>query len=425
MLSPRSLLALAAGFALFAVPARSWDQIPELERITPVPANQPIPLIDFFRQDLFSSPKLNHAGTRLAAIVSNTLNARDLVLVDLQTNQMDRIGGDVTQDVYDFEWLTDDRILFYIAGRAFGNEFRVLQVDHPSASYPVIRFGYLGLVGIPDKDRLHPVIWVAGDQFGGDDIGVIQIDAMEHLAEGDQRGNTFYGTSTRDDPSMMKIYNSYPRLQGGVAISYFSDKNGALEYGITSKAGFSTLFRFTGDRWERCPVDLDHTTVLGAGDRPGELIVAGPEVHGQPCPVRRMDAATGQPGEVLYQDRRYDCEDAGLYRSRTTLNVIGINFERRRASSAWFDQAHQKLQRAFSASFPGKVVEVASYDDAEKKFVLKVSSDVDRGAYWLVDLEKHSRGLLKSVAHGWTRPGCSREGPSPTWPATGCRSRPT
>jgi len=407
MLSPRSLLAVAAGAVLFSIPAFAWDQIPELERIVPVPADQQVPIIDFFRKDLFSYPQINRAGTRLAAVVANTLNARDLVLVDLENNSMDRISGDVTEDVYNFRWLTDDRVLFTIAGRAFGSEFRVVQVNHPNGSYPVIRFGYIGLVGIPEQDRLHPLLWVAGDPFGGDDIGVIQINAMERLADGNQRGNTFYGSSTRDDPSMMKIYNSYPRLPG-VAVEYFSDKDGALAFGVTIKAGYATLYRLDGDHWDKCPVDLDHTKVLGAGDVPGELIVAGPErTDGQPSPVRRMDAATGQPGEVLFQDRRYDCEDAWMDRSQTTLKVIGVHFQRRTAGAIWFDPVHQSLQTAFSAYFPGKVVEIVSKDDAEKKFILKVSSDVDPGSYWLVDLDKHSKGLLKNIAP-WIDPARMR-----------------
>ena len=41
-----------------------------LDRMTLVPVDQPIPIIDFFRPPVFISPELNPAGTHFAALVS-------------------------------------------------------------------------------------------------------------------------------------------------------------------------------------------------------------------------------------------------------------------------------------------------------------------------------------------------------------------
>ena len=82
---PRPLSGTAAclGILLFASGSYAGQENPALERIVPVPAGEAIPITDFFRPYLFYQPQLNHAGTQLAAVVSNTLNAQDLVLVDL------------------------------------------------------------------------------------------------------------------------------------------------------------------------------------------------------------------------------------------------------------------------------------------------------------------------------------------------------
>ena len=42
----------------------------DLERIQPVPATEQIPVMDFFRPSLFTSPTLNRAGTHIAARVT-------------------------------------------------------------------------------------------------------------------------------------------------------------------------------------------------------------------------------------------------------------------------------------------------------------------------------------------------------------------
>jgi len=357
---------------------------------------------------MFSQPKLNHAGTRLAAIVANTLATNDLVLVNLNDNSMDRLSADETQDVYSFSWLTDDRILFDLgAGNTMheANELRVVQVDHPSGSYPISRFGAVELVSVPKDDRLHPLLWVAYSPFGVENIGAVRVNAMEQLKQGND--DSMYMTENRDDSSMLKIQDSFPHMQGGTIGGFFADKDGELAFGITQKDGVSTLQRLVGDHWEVCPIDLDHTTILGAGDQPGELIVAGPEANGQPGPVERMDAATGKPGEVLYQDRHYSCENSGLFRSEMTRKVLGIRVQRRNPTEIWFDPALQSLQRVFASQFPGKVIEIESRDDAEKRFVIRASSEVDPGSYFLVDLEKHTLGLLKHAAP-WIDPARMR-----------------
>ncbi len=64
----RTALAVAAASALFTtiVSAEKLD----LSRVTPVPANEQVPAQDFFRPLLLQEPRLNQAGTHIAAIVT-------------------------------------------------------------------------------------------------------------------------------------------------------------------------------------------------------------------------------------------------------------------------------------------------------------------------------------------------------------------
>ena len=40
----------------------------DLSRVTPVPPNEQIPLVDFFRPNVFESPSLNRSGTHIARL---------------------------------------------------------------------------------------------------------------------------------------------------------------------------------------------------------------------------------------------------------------------------------------------------------------------------------------------------------------------
>jgi acetyl esterase/lipase len=401
--SPRSVAVFALVFIVLARGAFAGEEKPALERVVPVPSNEPIPLTDFFRPVIFRGPRMNHAGTYLAAIVTNTLEARDLVLVNLESGGMDRISADITKDIYSFEWLTDDRILFGTSVRKeYADELRVVNVDHPGASYPIVRYNLVSLIGIPEDNRTHPVIWIRGDAFSGTDNGVVQVNALERLDEGGgimggQRGNTFYLQANRSDTTMLKVLNTFP-VPDGTPLWYGTDKDGNLAFAITARNAVETLWRFSGDHWERCPVDLDRVEVLGAGDQPGEVIVAGPRQGREPRPIRRMDAATGQPGEVLYQDRRYDCRDSWLYRDPATRRVVGIHIVRRGPEMVWLDPEYQALQAKFERAFPGQIVQIDGSDDARRRFVVQTLSDVNPATYYLVDLQRHSVGLLKKAA---------------------------
>lgn len=55
-----------------------------LERMTPVPADETIPVIDFFRPQTLRNPRLNRAGTHFAALVSTPEDSWELASYDLE-----------------------------------------------------------------------------------------------------------------------------------------------------------------------------------------------------------------------------------------------------------------------------------------------------------------------------------------------------
>ena len=65
-------LPLCVALLLAAASGLSAGEKLDLDRVVPVPATEPIPVMDFFRPPLLQEPKLNRAGTHIAAIIATT-----------------------------------------------------------------------------------------------------------------------------------------------------------------------------------------------------------------------------------------------------------------------------------------------------------------------------------------------------------------
>src|SRR4051812_36203757 len=89
-------------FTLFTVGAYAAKN--PLDRMTPVPSNEPIPVIDFFRPRFFSNPELNPAGSHFAAIVSTKEDNHDLVCFDLVSKKVERLTGGANFDIARYDW---------------------------------------------------------------------------------------------------------------------------------------------------------------------------------------------------------------------------------------------------------------------------------------------------------------------------------
>ncbi|GEM_PF-2693564 len=91
--------AFAVGLAAMA--GESYD----LTRTTPVPADQQIPAGDFFRPALAQEPRLNRAGTEIAAVVTAGEDRHLLLVYDVATRKYGMVGGNMDYDINEVRWL--------------------------------------------------------------------------------------------------------------------------------------------------------------------------------------------------------------------------------------------------------------------------------------------------------------------------------
>ncbi len=379
----------------------------DFDRITPVPESETVPVMDFFRPAILNGPKLNPAGTHIAAIVSTDDDHTRLMVYDLATKQIETLSTRGDSDVDWVTWLNDDRLVFGISVKKMSSFILGAgEVGELYNSYPLLQNVGASLIAVPPKDRLHPLARLNPNTMNTGKYGeVVTVNAQ--IASGkllDLSGNgALLSAKALDDSAEINVRHitvRHPILEtppDGFDLGYLADKEGRLAFGETSVDGVFSLYRLAGEKWEKCPEDLDEINVLGTGDNPGEIVVLGPRRDGQPRALEVMDAATGKVVEVLVQDKAYDF-NGWLYRDPTSHDIVGAIYTRDGPHVVWFTEAYRNLQKLVNGLFPGQVVRILGTDDGGKMVLLSAFSDRQPPVYSWVDLGKHTTGLIKNSA---------------------------
>ena len=381
-LSGTGLVAMLLFFV--AQPAAAKKENP-LERVTPVPADQAIPVVDFFRPWLLTSPKLNPAGTHFGALVSTQDDRTDLMVYELATKKVERLSGGDRNDIYSYEWLTDKRLVYQVAqDKQYANGIFAAELGKFEDSYALMRHSVVVPVGFPQSDPLQMTVWVRNsfETARGTDGGVIKIDTR-HIATADGRMNV----RTNADETKLKIHKLYPTPAGGEAIAYVADKAGELAFAVTVLDGVLTLHRYDDEKWQRCPIDLEKFSIAGAGDVTGELLVHARNTEGKPAALHRIDTATGVLGDRLFLDEKYDAIGARLYRHPVDRRVLGVRYNRKGPQTVWFDGSYAAVQKTLEKALPKESVELLGSDRGQKRFFIRASSDVRTPVYYMFNLE--------------------------------------
>ncbi len=306
----RSVFLLSSLLAACGAAAKGKDP---LERITPVPADQPIPLVDFFRPALFLNPALNPDGTMFAAMVTTDRDRQSIVICDIASGKFRVTGGSADREVYSFHWLTADRLLSRLRSEklyAFGMFVTNVRGIDRLDSYMIERYSVTRTVGVPRKQRSSPIVWVSANAYdSGRDGGLLQIDTTKNINESKDDIPGMKGRAGAEHNKygvQASVLRSFPVPKGGTPTGYMADHDGELAYGFTAEGGLTMLHRFVDGKWLKTMVDLERIDVVDIGDKPGELLVMEAGDGDKPRAIRRLDVATNTLGETVFQDPKYD-----------------------------------------------------------------------------------------------------------------------
>jgi len=373
-----------------------------LNRSTPVPANQPIPLVDFFRAPLFHNPKLNEAGDHFVALVEIDEDKTGLLVCDLATSKFETLRGRDNRDIYQVDWLNDNQLLFALSfDKVYTEGLYVAKIGQLSQGYPVERFSVVRPIGIPRSDPMRPIVWVQRSAYDErhTDRGVVQIDAKLRV---NARDYDVPGLRIEENPAntygvSATVLRAYPTLPRASPLSFMANGQGELAFGIGNLAGKHVLYALVNGAWTSCPVDLEAYDVEAVGDKPGEVLVLAPTDGKSPRALHRLNALTGELGELLYKDSRYDAEIEHLHRDPRTREIVGFDITRAADQTVWLQPRYESIQKMVAQQFPGESVTLLGSDKAEKRFFAAAYSDRKPITYYLLDLEKRSLGLIKST----------------------------
>jgi len=376
----------------------------DLNREVPVPANEPIPLLDFFRPEIMQSPKLNPSGTHIAAIVGTADDHTQLMVYDLKKQAIEMVGARGDSDIARVDWLNNERLIYSISVKKIaGIGLFVGDVGALSNAAPLLQYVGSTLVAVPPDDRTHPLVRLAENSLNTGAYGVVarlntdvkQGKILDLSIPGADQMQLDETTAN----NQRHIMDSYPLLktEHGFDTGYLADKEGRLAFGFTSEDGRQALHRLAGENWDTCPEDLEEINVIGCGDNSGEIVVVGPRQGGKPRPLEVLEGATGKVVEVLLQDSAYDF-DGWLYRDPLSHLIVGAVYNRAAPRVTWFTEAYRNLQKVVDGLFPGMVVRILGTDEAGKIVLLRTFSDRQPSIYSWADLENHTAGLIKNSA---------------------------
>jgi dienelactone hydrolase len=398
---PIGLLAVLA--TLF--PTHAIAEKLNLDRITPVAATEQIPIVDFFRLPLMQYPKLNLAGTHVAAVVPAGEDHTNLLIFDLNTKKIEMLGTRGDSDIYEAAWLDNTHVVYGISVKKFASFILgAAEVGALYNTYPLLQNVGARIVAVPPKDRMHPVAQLMRETMNTGKYGeVVAVDAG--FASGkflDLSGaGGLLNMKQLDETTETNVHHittRYPILEtpGGFDLRYYADRDGHLAFGETATAGVHTLFQLVGEKWQKCPQDLDQIQVFGAGDQPGEIVELAARKDGKPRPLQFVNAANDAPGEVLFQDDHYDF-DGWLYRDPVSQAIVGATFNRAGPEVVWFTEAYRNLQKAVDRHFPGFITRIMGTDEAGKMVLVNTYSDRQPPIYRWINLETHTEGSIQNT----------------------------
>ena len=399
-----SHLALISVFGAMVAATSSLHAKLDLDRVEPVPAGQTIPVEDFFRPSMFTSPQLNQSGTHVAALSSGGTDSTKLVVHELESNESWMGEGLGDSDITRFSWLDDEMLILTSAHPARGGVTLLASNNRGRGRpYPIVQQANFTILGSPLDDRRNLLArlqsWGVTDERGE----VVRLDTSLETADiVDPVAMSETDRERVQDQNRRAIREQIALLDTGVGQEYFSDGNGNLAYGIVTDSGVRYLHAWDGKKWTKSPVDLEAMTVHGAGAEPGQVVVSVHNYDGTVSPVHLMDTVTGKLGAEILRDKAYDF-DGWIVRDGGTRSMVGVRFNRTLPTYVWYDEGYQKLHAMFKGQFPKQVVEIVSVDDAINVFVLAVHDDRSPVSYHIANLEKRSVGPLKT-SRPWLDP---------------------
>jgi dipeptidyl aminopeptidase/acylaminoacyl peptidase len=371
-------------------------------------AAEPLPVADFFRRPQFVHMVMSPNGQSIAATAAAPNGRVKLVVLDLRDLARSKtIAFFSDADVYDVEWVNDDRLVFDVTDRrlAYGDQkgSGLFAVDREGKEAPraLIQREWRVMEATRITDRaltpVHSFHSVLRD--GSADVLVVR-RAYSHASE--PQGTVLYRLDTRTG-QLTSLSQGTPEH----VFDWTPDAKGVARAIVTQWADRTALhWRSSADaQWTRIQEAEAYGNALL-----DPLFAAGPDsffaigrAGADTAALLRVEVRDGKPtSQPLLALDGYDFTGA-LIRDRKGA-VLGVSYLTDARGTYWFDASMAQIQKQVDALLPATNNRLDCGDCVQPAQVLVTStSDRQPGAFRLFDVKA---GKLSDIAvsRPWIKP---------------------
>lgn len=320
-----------------------------------------IPLEDFFRNSERTGYQLSPDGSYISymAPYKDRLNVF-VRRVDESDEHAIRITNETERSVAGYMWADNQRLL-YMKDTAGDENYQL---------YGVHRDG--------SDDRAYTAF---------DGVRTSLIDDLE-----EQPGVVMIGMNKRNpevfDPYRLNIETGELTLLAenpGNIQGWMTDHEGRLRVATAIVDGVNTqiLYRDTEDEPFKPVLTTNFRDVVSFMEftPDNKEVYAATNLHRDKTILVRMNPATCEELEVLYENERYDIASISYSRKRKKLLSVYCTGHKEPVRH-YFDAEEEQLRQRIKAHFPNQRYGIADTDKAEENYLIYVGGDRTRGSYW-------------------------------------------
>lgn len=255
-----------------------------------------------------------------------------------------------------------------------------------------------------DNQRLLYMKDTAGDENyqlygvhrdGSDDRAYTAFDGVRTSLIDDleeQQGVVMIGMNKRNpevfDPYRLNIETGELTLLAenpGNIQGWMTDHDGRLRVATAIVDGVNTqiLYRDTEDEPFKPVLTTNFRDVVSFMEftPDNKEVYAATNLHRDKTILVRMNPATCEELEVLYENERYDIASISYSRKRKKLLSVYCTGHKEPVRH-YFDAEEEQLRQRIKAHFPNQRYGIADTDKAEENYLIYVGGDRTRGSYW-------------------------------------------
>ncbi|MBI3887226.1 MAG: S9 family peptidase [Opitutae bacterium] len=354
----------------------------------------PVPLEAFFANPTIATPRLSPDGTKIAFLFPKD-GKLALGLFERKTGEGRIILEGVKENVEFFFWKGNEHLVF--GGDVGGNESFFLGVTDltgkkiqrvmESLNRGQIRGSFGNVVNtLPLSDEEIILVGIFTDKPTKHWDGINYYPVQDHVVRYNVKRRTQQLVYANDSEYEGFVTDNAGKVRLAMAehaahrVWYYRDSG--------EKSSFTEIARFPyfgyAETWEPLDFAADNTT----------LYLISREEHDRGA-LYAYNTETRTRGPALFVPPEGEIENIVLNRARTKL--LGVTYLSDRLHYHWFDAARADLQQTLENTFPGATCRVVSTSDDEQVQLVRVGSDREPGAYYILDLKAPALTLFKRI----------------------------